>query len=201
LQSIGGIVIATFGAYLILSTKLRTLNFEKKMTKIESLVFQVQLNNRHVTPQTLYIKIIFHFQNLLKVSGYDERKEGMNRRKITLHSFRRFVKTTLSDNIGKEYSEWYLGHAKSGYYVSKSEVRAATYAEKAMKFLTFLDYSILEATGKNIEAKLSEKEQEIELLRQRDATNSDAITTLSDRLEHVLKEVELIKKEGIQAVI
>lgn len=34
LQSIGGIVIATFGAYLILSTKLRTLNFEKKMTKI-----------------------------------------------------------------------------------------------------------------------------------------------------------------------
>jgi cytochrome c-type biogenesis protein len=34
LQSIGGIVIATFGAYLILSTKLRSLNFEKKMTKI-----------------------------------------------------------------------------------------------------------------------------------------------------------------------
>ena len=34
LQSIGGIVIVTFGAYLILSTKLRTLNFEKKMTRI-----------------------------------------------------------------------------------------------------------------------------------------------------------------------
>jgi cytochrome c-type biogenesis protein len=34
LQLIGGIVIATFGVYLILSTKLRTLNFEKKMTKI-----------------------------------------------------------------------------------------------------------------------------------------------------------------------
>jgi cytochrome c-type biogenesis protein len=34
LQSIGGIVIVSFGAYLILSTKLRTLNFEKKMTKI-----------------------------------------------------------------------------------------------------------------------------------------------------------------------
>jgi cytochrome c-type biogenesis protein len=34
LQSIGGIVIVTFGAYLILSTKLRTLNFEKKITRI-----------------------------------------------------------------------------------------------------------------------------------------------------------------------
>lgn len=34
LQSIGGIVIILFGAYLILSTKLRRLNFEKKMTKL-----------------------------------------------------------------------------------------------------------------------------------------------------------------------
>lgn len=37
LQSVGGIVIIVFGAYLILSTKLRGLNFEKKMTKIHDL--------------------------------------------------------------------------------------------------------------------------------------------------------------------
>jgi cytochrome c-type biogenesis protein len=34
LTSIGGIVIVAFGVYLILSTKLRTLNFEKKMTRL-----------------------------------------------------------------------------------------------------------------------------------------------------------------------
>jgi cytochrome c-type biogenesis protein len=34
LQSIGGVVIVLFGVYLILSTKLRRLNFEKKMTKL-----------------------------------------------------------------------------------------------------------------------------------------------------------------------
>jgi len=34
LSSVGGIVIIGFGAYLILSTKLRGLNFEKKMTKL-----------------------------------------------------------------------------------------------------------------------------------------------------------------------
>lgn len=34
LTFIGGVVIIGFGAYLILSTKLRNLNFEKKMTKI-----------------------------------------------------------------------------------------------------------------------------------------------------------------------
>jgi cytochrome c-type biogenesis protein len=34
LQSIGGIVIIGFGAYLILSMKLRVLNFEKRMTSL-----------------------------------------------------------------------------------------------------------------------------------------------------------------------
>jgi integrase len=171
------------------------MNGKKKNIRIlETLVFQVQLNNKLVTPKTVYLKILSHFQILLEVSGYGERKEGMKRRKITLHSFRRFVKTILSDNVGKEYSEWYLGHAKSGYYVSKPEVRAATYAEKAMKHLTFLDYSTLEATGKNIEVKLSEKDQEIQILRQRDAINTDAISTLSDRLELVLKEIEVLKQ-------
>lgn len=34
LTVIGGVVIVGFGAYLILSTKLRNLNFEKKMTKL-----------------------------------------------------------------------------------------------------------------------------------------------------------------------
>jgi cytochrome c-type biogenesis protein len=34
LQWIGGVIIIVFGAYLILSTKLRSLNFEKKMSRI-----------------------------------------------------------------------------------------------------------------------------------------------------------------------
>jgi hypothetical protein len=64
-----------------------------------------------------------------------------------------------------------------------------------MKYLTFLDYSALESTGKNIEAKLSEKEKEIQLLRQRDSMNTDAIATLSDQLSKVVQEVEILKKQ------
>jgi hypothetical protein len=104
-----------------------TNNDKNKKNQIsQSLVFQVQLNNDHVTPKSLYLKILIQFQKLLEITGFGERKERMTRRKITFHSFRRFVKTTLSDRVGKEYSEWYLGHAKSGYYVSKPEVRAAS---------------------------------------------------------------------------
>ena len=64
-----------------------------------------------------------------------------------------------------------------------------------MKLLTFLDYSTLEATGKNIEAKLSEKEKEIQLLRQRDSINADAIAGLSDQLTKVMQEMRLLKKQ------
>jgi integrase len=163
--------------------------------KSEYLVFQVQINNQKVTPQSIYTKLIRQFQQVLSVAGFNERKEGMKRRKITLHSFRRFVKTTISDCAGKEYSEWFLGHAKSSYYVNKQEIRAATYNEKCMKYLTFLDYTTLESTGKNIEAKLSEKEKEIQLLRQRDSVNTDAIATLSDQLTKVMQEIEILKKQ------
>jgi integrase len=46
-------------------------------------------------PQSFYPKVVFEFQKLLKVVNMDERKEGMRRRKVTLHSFRRFCKSVL----------------------------------------------------------------------------------------------------------
>jgi hypothetical protein len=65
-----------------------------------------------------------------------------------------------------------------------------------MKYLTFLDYQTLETTGKNIESKLFEKEKEIQLLRQRDSVNTDAISTLSDQLSKVMQKIEILKKQG-----
>jgi hypothetical protein len=95
-----------------------------------------------------------------------------------LHSLRRFVKTVISDQTNTDYSEWFLGHNKSPYYTRKEPEKREIYASKCMKYLTFLDYSTLEATGKNIEAKLSEKEKEIQLLRQRDYPIFNAYLTI-----------------------
>jgi len=63
-----------------------------------------------------------------------------------------------------------------------------------MKYLTFLDYTRIEATGKNIEAKISEKEKEIRLLRQRDSVNTDAIANLSDQVMKLMVEVQQLKQ-------
>jgi len=133
------------------------------------LIFSIYSIKGVSKPRTIYIKALKEFQNLLTIVGMDERKEeGIHkRRKITLHSFRRFVKTVISDQTNQDYSEWFLGHNKSPYYTKKEPERREIYATKCMKYLTFLDYTTLEATGKNIEAKLSEKDREIAGLKEK----------------------------------
>jgi integrase len=113
----------------------------------------------------LYDKLRQEFIRILSVVGFDQRKEGMQRRKITLHSFRRFVKTVISDQVNQDYSEWFLGHSKSPYYTKKELARREIYSTKCMKYLTFLDYTTLEATGKNIETRLQEKDSEMHAMK------------------------------------
>jgi integrase len=160
----------------------------------DDLVFTVY---RTKAPTTVYVKVLTEFEKLLSVAGLDQRKDGkQRRRKITLHSFRRFVKTVISDQTNTDYSEWFLGHNKSPYYTKKESERREIYATKCMKYLTFLDYTTLEATGKNIESKLSEKEKEIQLLRQRDSVNTDAIANLSDQVMKLMAEVNEMKQRN-----
>ena len=163
----------------------------------DDLIFTIHKSTK---PKVIYVKVLEEFEKLLALTGLDERKEEgvQKRRKITLHSLRRFVKTVISDQTNQDYSEWFLGHNKSPYYTKKEPDRREIYATKCMSYLTFLDYTMLESTGKNIEANLSEKEKEIHLLRQRDSVNTDAIQNLSDQLMKVMAEVQEMKKNRIQ---
>lgn len=90
-----------------------------KVLSPDDLVFSIYSIMNKPNPNNLYIKIITEFEKLLTIVGLDGRKEGMKRRKITLHSLRRFVKTVISDEAGQDYSEGFLGHNKSPYYTKK----------------------------------------------------------------------------------
>ena len=131
----------------------------------DDLIFN--LINRKSKPEILYVKMGAEFIKVLRTAGLDARKEGMRRRKITLHSLRRFVKTVISDEVGGDYSEWFLGHNGSVYYTKKELERREIYLTKCMKYLTFLDYVALEARGKSIEAKMSEKDREIQAIKEK----------------------------------
>jgi hypothetical protein len=112
-------------------------------------------------PRTISVKALEEFQNLLTIIGMDDRKEeGIHRRrKITLHNFRRFVKAVISDQTNHDYSEWFLGHNKSPYYTKKELERREIYAIKCMKYLTFLDYTTLEANLLEKDKTLLHKEK------------------------------------------
>ena len=63
-----------------------------------------------------------------------------------------------------------------------------------MRYLTFLDYSALESTSKNIEEKLIAREQEIHMLKQRDMMTTTNVQQLSDQVLNLTKEVQQMKK-------
>jgi integrase len=162
------------------------LNKTKKLDeKIgDCLVFQVhEVKKRKVTPRSIYVKLLLQFHTVLDAVDFGQRKDNLShRRKITLHSFRRFVKTTIADTLaGSDYSEWFLGHTKSTYYVSKPAVRSEIYRTRCMKYLTFLEYSTLEATGKTNEARINELEKEKQIMGQKYEQEMQELREQTDR--------------------
>jgi integrase len=146
----------------------------------DDLVFSPFLDSN---PASMYQKLIHEFHNLLEVVGLNARKENSLRGIVTFHSFRRFVKSVVSDSVNQDYSEWFLGHRKSPYYVKKEYELREIYKSKCMHHLTFLDYeAALESGGRTAEMKLQEKQREIEQLRELDSISRDAIRELSERL-------------------
>lgn len=156
-------------------------------------------------PHGIYFKILEEFQKVLEAAGLATRKEEgvYKRRKITFHSFRRFVRTTIANQTGNtDYGEWFLGHKKSVYYTNKPEQLKRIYAEHCMRYLTFLDYPTIEATGRSYEARLQQKDQEIEglkqqihLLQQRDSMNTDSLASLADTVNQLKADMDKLKSK------
>ena len=122
----------------------------------------------------------------------------MNRRKFTFHSFRRNAYTTICDTTDQAYAEYFLGHSKSVYHTKKEASKREIYATKIMKYLTFLDYTTLETTGKNIESRLEEKDRELAILRERDLKHELEMKAMNDRiarLDAVVNKIDKLEKK------
>jgi integrase len=167
-------------------------------------------------PRGVYDRIAIEFRRVVASAGFVSRKEDgvFHRRNVTFHSFRRFVKTTIANQArNSDYSEWFLGHAKSPYYTNKPDEIRRIYKEDCMKYLTFFDYPMMESIGKNYEAKLKEKDidiyalrqqirqvnetkdLELQQLRQKETVNMDAISLLSDQMQHLMKRLKELENK------
>jgi hypothetical protein len=126
--------------------------------------------------------LVRSFAKTLDRIGKGPREDGNERRRqITLHSFRRFVKTTISDLGYADYSEYFIGHSGSTYWRKKDSEKAEIF-KKIEPYLTFLNVHQLERQGADIQTKVEELEELNQSLRQRDRIKDDAITQLSDQL-------------------
>ena len=135
--------------------------------KDNDLVFAVYQNTKTPNPSCIYNDFRSSFAKTLDRIGKGDKEDNERRRKITLHTLRRYVKTTISDLGYGDFSEFMIGHSGSTYWRKKPSDVAELF-RKVEPYLTFLDYPELEARGADIQTKLTEKENEIQLLRQRD---------------------------------
>jgi integrase len=144
-------------------------------------------------PRSLYNDLLSSFAKTLDRMGKGEREDNNDRRRqITLHSFRRFVKSTISDLGYSDYSEWFIGHSGSTYYRKKESEKIEIF-RKIEPYLTFLNVYQLERQGADIQSKIEELEFLNQSLRERDKTKDDSISMLSDQLIALterLKELE-----------
>jgi integrase len=176
-----------------MASKNKTITEYRTPTRDDTdLVFAVYQDKDFPKPLSLYQDLVRSFGKTLDRIGKGAREEGNRRRQITLHSFRRFVKTTISDLGYADYSEYFIGHSGSTYWRKKDSEKVEIF-RKIEPYLTFLNIHQLERQGADIQTKVEELEELNHSLRQRDKVKDDAIAQLSDQLVSLsarLQEIE-----------
>ena len=144
-----------------------------------------------------YTTLVLQFEKTLDRNGMGSREEGIKtrriRRKITLHSFRRFVKTTISDLGYSDYSEWFIGHSGSTYWRKKDNEKAEIF-QKIEPYLTFLNIQQLNRQGADLETKIEELQDINQVLREKDKMKEDVIANLSDKLIMLSERLDAIER-------
>jgi integrase len=170
----------------------------KKQT---DLVFAVYQDVKKPVPFNLYNDLMKSFGKTLDRMGKGDKEDGNERRRqITLHSFRRFVKTTISDLGYSDFSEYFIGHSGSTYWTKKYADKAEIF-QKIEPYLTFLNVQQLERQGADIQTKVEELEEVNQSLRLRDRVKDDAISQLSDQLIGLTTRLQEIERKQQQQLL
>lgn len=140
--------------------------------KSDDLIFAIYGKPHNTDLRIMYIHIAMSYAKMLDRIGKGDREDNNKRRKITL-------------GYG-DYSEWFIGHSGSTFY-RKTEKEKAEIFKKIEPYLTFLDYTELEARGADVVTKLQEKDKQIE-----------ALTKKQEKFEQIIQS--LIESGQLKAV-
>src|SRR5439155_6049400 len=99
-----------------------------------------------------------------------------------------------------EFANYQIGHANSTYWRLTPEERLETF-NKFRDYLTYLDYSKLEAKGADIVTKLDQKDQEMEAMKQQfleyQNTTTEHMNAMLEQIDELMQVTQrnVVKKE------
>jgi integrase len=115
--------------------------------------------DEHKIVLRLYVTLAVEFDKILDGLGIGFEDSTKRRRRITLHSFRRWTKSVITDLGYSDYSEWFIGHAGSTYY-RKSDREKFQLFKRLEQSLTYLDQTALEKKHADIQNRIEIMEHE-----------------------------------------
>jgi integrase len=121
--------------------------------------------DEHNKVANIYTALVIDFNKLVNQLRFGYENSTKRRHIFTLHSFRRFVKSTVSDIISSDYSEWFIGHIGSTYY-RRSDKDKFDLFKKLEPYLTFLDQRGLEHKQMDLQSRMDAAEQKNRELRE-----------------------------------
>lgn len=153
-----------FETYIVYKYRTRrTPYFDKRTNRIASiyripdkseydLLFSV---SKASSLRSVYNEMSQAFGQTLDRMGKGQREEspGVKRRKITLHSCRRWVKSTLSDLGLSDFGEWLIGHQGSTYYRRSEKERAEIFKKVEPYLILILHHLIVDMETPKVRSK------------------------------------------------
>jgi integrase len=126
-------------------------------------------------PKFIYNNLLLKFEKTLDLLDINfENSTTKRRRKISFHSFRRMVKSIISDLGYSDFSEWYIGHAGSTYY-RRSDRDKFELFKRIEPYLTF--------NHKDLEARAKDTESRLEIMEQRNRELTENIHRIMEMIQ------------------
>jgi integrase len=142
---------------------------------------------------SLYVTLVTQFNKLMDDLKIKYEDHNRHRRKITLHSFRRYVFTAISDLGYTDFADFILGHSQSTYWRKGTKEKMELFKTNIEPTLTYLDQSEIERKGADMQTRLESVEKEniqlkskvTEALEHRKEKEDD-VKTLKQQMQNIL---------------
>lgn len=142
----------------------------------------------------LYTTLVIEFNKVIKQLNIEYEGDNKRRHIFTLHSFRRYVRTLISDLGWQDFAIWTIGHIGSTYW-RKSEKEKYALFKKIEPSLLLLDQSSLNRIHADTQSRLETVEEENRDLKQNINKIMEMIQQ-NPKLSQVKPEA-LVKKKGL----